>query len=248
MPPPAPIFWKKVDENQVSYFIWPYVQCNTLAKCMLFMCINIIVYIWINSIYTISSSSWENDYWKHNKTRSTTITLLSSARSSTMVVLEVTLTLAAIAVCCTGVGILVCCVAWLRRSESVWTKAEKEEEITKQMKKEKEQPYSKTNLNSRDRHASPMCQLMKYQSVSKLWWIWPASWPIILYMYVHIINTLLWMSSMRKLSQIASLHETRLKHGKTAVIVTWTHVHTQIRDNTVKAETLICIIHVHSYL
>jgi hypothetical protein len=23
MPPPAPIFWKKVDENQVSYFIWP---------------------------------------------------------------------------------------------------------------------------------------------------------------------------------------------------------------------------------
>ena len=24
MPPPAPIFWKKVDENQVSYFIWPY--------------------------------------------------------------------------------------------------------------------------------------------------------------------------------------------------------------------------------
>ena len=26
MPPPAPIFWKKVDENQVSYFIWPYDQ------------------------------------------------------------------------------------------------------------------------------------------------------------------------------------------------------------------------------
>ena len=23
MPPPIPIFWKKVDENQVSYFIWP---------------------------------------------------------------------------------------------------------------------------------------------------------------------------------------------------------------------------------
>ena len=23
MPPPAPIFWKKVDENQVNYFIWP---------------------------------------------------------------------------------------------------------------------------------------------------------------------------------------------------------------------------------
>ena len=25
MPPPAPIFWEEVDENQVSYFIWPYV-------------------------------------------------------------------------------------------------------------------------------------------------------------------------------------------------------------------------------
>ena len=26
MPPPAPIFWKEMDENQVSYFIlWPYV-------------------------------------------------------------------------------------------------------------------------------------------------------------------------------------------------------------------------------
>ena len=24
MPPPAPTFWKKVDENQVCYFIWPY--------------------------------------------------------------------------------------------------------------------------------------------------------------------------------------------------------------------------------
>ena len=23
MPPPAPTFWKKVDENQVCYFIWP---------------------------------------------------------------------------------------------------------------------------------------------------------------------------------------------------------------------------------
>ena len=23
MPPPAPTFWKKVDENQVRYFIWP---------------------------------------------------------------------------------------------------------------------------------------------------------------------------------------------------------------------------------
>ena len=62
-----------------------------------------------------------------------------------MVVLEVTLTLAAIAVCCTGVGILVCCVAWLKRSESVWTKAEKEEEIKKQTKKE-EQRHSKTKL------------------------------------------------------------------------------------------------------
>ena len=62
-----------------------------------------------------------------------------------MVVLEVTLTLAAVAVCCTGVGILVCCVAWLKRSESVWTKAEKEEEIKKQTKKE-EQRYLKTKL------------------------------------------------------------------------------------------------------
>ena len=26
MPPPAPIFWKKVDENQVCYFIWPNVE------------------------------------------------------------------------------------------------------------------------------------------------------------------------------------------------------------------------------
>ena len=25
MPPPAPVFWKKVDENQVSYFIWPKI-------------------------------------------------------------------------------------------------------------------------------------------------------------------------------------------------------------------------------
>ena len=24
MPPPGPTFWKKVDENQVCYFIWPY--------------------------------------------------------------------------------------------------------------------------------------------------------------------------------------------------------------------------------
>ena len=67
-----------------------------------------------------------------------------------MVVLEVTLTLAAIAVCCTGVGILVCCVAWLRRSESVWTKAEKEEEIKKKTKKE-EQRCSKTKLKQHRR-------------------------------------------------------------------------------------------------
>ena len=26
MLPPAPIFWKKVDENQVSYCIWPYIH------------------------------------------------------------------------------------------------------------------------------------------------------------------------------------------------------------------------------
>ena len=26
MPPPTPIFLKKVDENQVSYFIWPNVN------------------------------------------------------------------------------------------------------------------------------------------------------------------------------------------------------------------------------
>ena len=25
MPPPAPIFWEKIDENQVSYFIWPSI-------------------------------------------------------------------------------------------------------------------------------------------------------------------------------------------------------------------------------
>ena len=25
MPPPTPNFWKKVDENQVCYFIWPKV-------------------------------------------------------------------------------------------------------------------------------------------------------------------------------------------------------------------------------
>ena len=70
-----------------------------------------------------------------------------------MVVLEVTLTLAAIAVCCTGVGILVCCVAWLKRSESVWTKAEKEEEIKKQTKKE-EQRHSKIKQHRQTRFAN----------------------------------------------------------------------------------------------
>lgn len=53
-----------------------------------------------------------------------------------MVVLEVTLSLAGIAVCCTGVGILLCCIVWLKHSESVWTKAEKEEEMKTQTKKE----------------------------------------------------------------------------------------------------------------
>ena len=28
MPPPAPIFWKKVDENQVSYFIRPKLDVS----------------------------------------------------------------------------------------------------------------------------------------------------------------------------------------------------------------------------
>ena len=55
-----------------------------------------------------------------------------------MAVVVIILTLAAIAVCCTGVGILVCCIAWLKRSESVWTKAEKEdiEIVKKETKKE----------------------------------------------------------------------------------------------------------------
>ena len=57
-----------------------------------------------------------------------------------MVVLEVTLTLAAIAVCGTGVAILACCVAWLKRSESVWTKAEKEEIRPVKKERKKEEP------------------------------------------------------------------------------------------------------------
>ena len=56
-----------------------------------------------------------------------------------MAVVVIILTLAAIAVCCTGVGILVCCIAWLKRSESVWTKAEKEEiELVKKERKNEE--------------------------------------------------------------------------------------------------------------
>ena len=56
-----------------------------------------------------------------------------------MVVLVVLLSLAAVAVCCTGVGILVCCIAWLKRSESVWTKAEREDiELAKTERKKGE--------------------------------------------------------------------------------------------------------------
>lgn len=37
----------------------------------------------------------------------------------------------------TGVGVLVCCVVWLKRSESIWTKAEQEEEkIVKRKRKQ----------------------------------------------------------------------------------------------------------------
>ena len=28
IPPPTPTFWKKVDENQVRYFIWPKPECD----------------------------------------------------------------------------------------------------------------------------------------------------------------------------------------------------------------------------
>ena len=41
MPPPAPTFWKKVDENQVCYFIWPnfellkVVSLNKLGQWLL---------------------------------------------------------------------------------------------------------------------------------------------------------------------------------------------------------------------
>ena len=30
MPPPATIFWKMVDENQVYYFIWTYAAINNM--------------------------------------------------------------------------------------------------------------------------------------------------------------------------------------------------------------------------
>ena len=35
MPPPAPIFWKKVAENQVSYFIWPNVRAHPIPNIIL---------------------------------------------------------------------------------------------------------------------------------------------------------------------------------------------------------------------
>ena len=35
MPPPAPIFWKKVDENQVSYFIWPNAHAGCACHCLI---------------------------------------------------------------------------------------------------------------------------------------------------------------------------------------------------------------------
>ena len=54
--------------------------------------------------------------------------------SLTTVVVVVAPLLAVLAVC-TGVGILVCCVVWMKRSESIWTKAEREEE--KRVKKQK---------------------------------------------------------------------------------------------------------------
>ena len=33
MPLPAPIFWKKMDEIQVSYFIWPKVKYLETILC-----------------------------------------------------------------------------------------------------------------------------------------------------------------------------------------------------------------------
>ena len=33
MPPSAPISWKKVDENQVNYFIWPYAKSLWFLIC-----------------------------------------------------------------------------------------------------------------------------------------------------------------------------------------------------------------------
>ena len=37
MPPPAPVFWKKVDENQVSYLI-----------CIVYLIVNVTSYLTIN--------------------------------------------------------------------------------------------------------------------------------------------------------------------------------------------------------
>ena len=47
--------------------------------------------------------------------------------SSSTTLLVVIILISVVAVCGTGVGILVCCLAWMRRSESVWTKAELKE-------------------------------------------------------------------------------------------------------------------------
>ena len=81
-----------------------------------------------------------------------------------MVVLEVTLTLAAIAVCCTGVAILACCVAWLKRSESVWTKAEKKEmETVKKERKKGEPGRLKTKVESLNKQTGFTTNLTAYE-------------------------------------------------------------------------------------